>query len=223
VGDATCTRHRAEPRASTAPHRASCFPAPTPGRTGACHWRDELEAMQQSAQRMGYPPAHPAATFTRYRPTEEWVEHPCEPGVQGRGWRYHQPPAAPRRVLVTGSRTWTNTTTIRDALASVLGALPRRAIRPPLGLSRDRILRRRLRGIGRVPSQPGLQLSDPRVGPLQLKVSSTTRQLLIGRLRLLGLGHTADDPRSHTQDPNRHADTVPRDQTRLNGPAQPAL
>jgi len=76
--------------------------------------------MQQSARRMGYPPAHPAATFTRYRPTDEWAEHPCEPGVQGRAWRYHQPPATPRRVLVTGSRTWTDTATIRDALASVV-------------------------------------------------------------------------------------------------------
>ena len=88
---------------------------------GRWYWRDELEAMALSAQRMGYPPAHPAATFTRYRPTEEWVEHPCEPGVQGRAWRYHQPPATPRRVLVTGSRTWTDTVTIRDALASVWG------------------------------------------------------------------------------------------------------
>ena len=68
---------------------------------GRWYWRDELEAMQQSARRMGYPPAHPAATFTRYRPTDEWAEHPCEPGVQGRAWRYHQPPATPRRVLVT--------------------------------------------------------------------------------------------------------------------------
>jgi len=65
---------------------------------GRWYWRDELEAMQQSARRMGYPPAHPAATFTRYRPTDEWAEHPCEPGVQGRAWRYHQPPATPRRV-----------------------------------------------------------------------------------------------------------------------------
>ena len=88
---------------------------------GRWYWRDDLEAMALSAQRMGYPPAHPAATFTRYRPTDEWAEHPCEPGVQGRAWRYHQPPATPRRVLVTGSRTWTDTATIRDALASVLG------------------------------------------------------------------------------------------------------
>ena len=79
--------------------------------------------MALSAQRMGYhPPGHPAATFTHYyRPTEEWVAHLTEPGVHGRTWRYHQPPVEPRRVLVTGSRTWTDTATIRDALASVWG------------------------------------------------------------------------------------------------------
>jgi len=88
---------------------------------GRWYWRDELEAMALGAQRMGYPPVHPAATFTRYRPIELWVEHPSEPGVHGRAWRYHQSPATPRRVLVTGSRTWTDTATIRDALASVWG------------------------------------------------------------------------------------------------------
>jgi len=58
--------------------------------------------------------------FTRYRPGDEWVEHPTEPGVHGRGWRYSEP-GAPRRVLVTGSRTWTDTGAIRDALAAVWG------------------------------------------------------------------------------------------------------
>jgi len=77
--------------------------------------------MALSAQRIDHPQAHPAATFTHYRPTDEWVEHPSEPGVHGRAWRYHQPPVAPRRVLVAGSRTWTDTATIRDALASVWG------------------------------------------------------------------------------------------------------
>jgi hypothetical protein len=88
---------------------------------GRWYWRDELEAMARSAERMGYPPAHPAAVFTRYQPTGEWVEHPTEPGVHGRAWRHHEPPAAPRRVLVTGSRTWTDTGAIRDALAAVWG------------------------------------------------------------------------------------------------------
>jgi len=88
---------------------------------GRWYWRDELEAMARSAERMGYPAAHPAAVFTRYQPTGEWVEHPTEPGVHGRAWRHHEPPAAPRRVLVTGSRTWTDTGAIRDALAAVWG------------------------------------------------------------------------------------------------------
>ena len=60
---------------------------------GRWYWRDDLEAMARSAQRMGYPAAHPAAVFTRYRPGDEWVEHPTEPGVHGRGWRYSDPAA----------------------------------------------------------------------------------------------------------------------------------
>jgi len=84
-------------------------------------WREDLEQMQAAAQRMGHPLEHPAAVYRRYRPTGEWVEHPTEPSVHARAWRHHQPPAALRRVLVTGSRTWTDTGTIRDALASVWG------------------------------------------------------------------------------------------------------
>ena len=87
---------------------------------GRWYWRDDLEAMARSAQRMGYPAPHPAAVFTRYRPGDEWVEHPTEPGVHGRAWHYSEP-GPPRRVLVTGSRTWTNTGAIRDALAAVWG------------------------------------------------------------------------------------------------------
>jgi len=87
---------------------------------GRWYWRDELEAMARSAERIGYPAAHPAAVFTRYRPGDEWIGHPTEPGVHGRGWRYSEP-GAPRRVLVTGSRTWTDTGAIRDALAAVWG------------------------------------------------------------------------------------------------------
>jgi len=89
--------------------------------TSRWFWREDLEQMQAAARRMGHPLDRPAAVYRLYRPTEEWVEHPTEPGVHGRAWRYHQPPAAPRRVLVTGSRTWTDTATIRDALASVWG------------------------------------------------------------------------------------------------------
>ena len=84
-------------------------------------WRDELEGMQAAARRMGHSLHHPAATYRCYHPTDEWVEHPTEPDVLGRAWHYRKPAAAPRRVLVTGSRTWTDTTTIRTALASVWG------------------------------------------------------------------------------------------------------
>jgi len=85
-------------------------------------WREDLEQMQAAAQRMGHPLEHPAAVYRLYQPTGEWVAHPTEPtGVHGRAWRHHQRPAAPRRVLVTGSRTWTDTGTIRDALAAVWG------------------------------------------------------------------------------------------------------
>jgi len=84
-------------------------------------WREDLEQMQAAAQRMGHPLEHPAAVYRLYQPTEQWTTHPTEPGVHGRAWRHHQPPATPRRVLVTGSRDWTDTATIRDALASVWG------------------------------------------------------------------------------------------------------
>jgi hypothetical protein len=90
-------------------------------RTLRWFWRDDLEGMQDAARRMGHPLDRPAAVYRLYRPTEEWVAHPIEPGVQGRAWRHHQPAAAPRRVLVTGSRSWTDTTTIRHALAAVWG------------------------------------------------------------------------------------------------------
>jgi len=38
---------------------------------GRWYWRDELEAMARSAERMGYPPEHRSAVFTRYRPGDE--------------------------------------------------------------------------------------------------------------------------------------------------------
>ena len=163
-GAAASMGPREAPPVSTAPTRASCSPAPTPGRAGArlvrptrpspageramrptgslagqaqvrelaalvdgpqalrWFWRDELEQMQAAAQRMGHPLDRPAAVYRLYQPTGEWITHPTEPGVHGRTWRHHQPAAAaPRRVLVTGSRTWTDTGTIRDALASVWG------------------------------------------------------------------------------------------------------
>lgn len=58
-------------------------------------WRGELEGMQGAARRMGHPLDHPAATYRRYHPTDEWVEHPTEPGVRGRAWRYQQPAVTP--------------------------------------------------------------------------------------------------------------------------------
>ena len=84
-------------------------------------WREDLEQMQAAAQRRGHPLDRPAAVYRLYQPTQEWIAHPTEPGAHGRAWRYQEPPVAPRRVLVTGSRTWTDTGTIRDALASVWG------------------------------------------------------------------------------------------------------
>jgi len=36
----------------------------TPDPPRRWYWRDELEAIQRSAGRVGYPPTHPAATFT---------------------------------------------------------------------------------------------------------------------------------------------------------------
>ena len=96
----------------------SLLTVPTPGAgTGATSWRP----WHSSAQRMGTRQRTRSRRSPLYRPTDEWVEHPCEPGVQARAWRYRQPPSAPRRVLVTGPRTWTDTATIRDALASVWG------------------------------------------------------------------------------------------------------
>ena len=59
-------------------------------------WRDDLEGMQGAARRMGHPLEHPASTYRRYHPTEQWVAHPIEPGVHGRAWRHHEPPATPQ-------------------------------------------------------------------------------------------------------------------------------
>jgi hypothetical protein len=89
-------------------------------------------------------------------------------------------------------------------MASMAGMLP-------LGLSCDRVRRRRLRGISRIPSQPGLQLSDPRVRLLRLRDQRRHQrhQLLIGGRELLGWRHNADDRRSPSQDPSRHTVSDP--------------
>ena len=88
---------------------------------GRWYWHDDLEAMQTASRRMGHADEHLAAVFRLYQPTDEWVQHPTATGVQGRGWRYQQRAAAPRRVLVTGSRDRTDTTAIRTALAAQWG------------------------------------------------------------------------------------------------------
>ncbi len=55
------------------------------------YWRDELEAMQATSRRMGYPDQHPAAVLRGYRPTGERVAHPHNPDRDGRAWRHHPP------------------------------------------------------------------------------------------------------------------------------------
>ncbi len=83
-------------------------------------WRDVLTAQAGTGLGVGH-----------YQPTDDWVAHPTCPTIRGRAWRYQPPTAgaaltvssapAPRRVLVTGSRTWTDTTVLRDALAGHWG------------------------------------------------------------------------------------------------------
>ena len=80
--------------------------------------------------------------------------------------------------------------------------------------------------IGRVPPQPGLQLGDPPVGPLQPRgqLHHQPHQLLTGGLRLLGLGHDADDRRSKPQDqadtPTRSPEIKPGATAQLNRPRE---
>ena len=75
-------------------------------------------------------------------------------------------------------------------------------------------------------SQPGLQLHDPPVGPLQLRgqVHHQPRQLLIGGLRLLGLGHGPDDRRSKPEDqadtPTRSPEIKPGSTAQLSRPRE---
>jgi hypothetical protein len=99
--------------------------------------------------------------------------------------------------------------------------LPRRAIRPPLGLGRNRIRRRWNRGIGRITPQPGLQLSDPCLSPLQLRGQAHYQLRQLSIRRRLGPGHNPDDRRSSTHDRARHADTDHRQPT--NSPATAQL
>ncbi len=98
-------------------------------RQGLWLWRDALTTGQ----------AGTSLIVGHYQPTEDWVAHPTCPTIRGRAWRYQPPrptpaeppgvgcdradPAepAPRRVLITGSRTWTDTTTLRDVLAGHWG------------------------------------------------------------------------------------------------------
>jgi hypothetical protein len=91
----------------------------------AWYWRDDLQAQQQAARRLHEQYGQPLGDKCHYRPTEQWIDHPTEAGVRGRAWTY-QPPqqhsrSGCRRVLVTGSRTWTDEPPIRKALAGEWG------------------------------------------------------------------------------------------------------
>lgn len=108
----------------------------------AWYWRDELEAQQDAGRRLHDRYGQPLGDKCHYRPTEQWIDHPIEAEVHGRAWTY-QPSEQPhpvrfRRVLVTGSRAWTDEAVIREALADqwgdgtavlVSGACPRGADR----------------------------------------------------------------------------------------------
>jgi hypothetical protein len=110
-----------------------------------CYWRSDLEAMQQASRAMGYPDGHPAAVLRGYRATDEHQPHPDDAERTVRVFRFTPPDAdttadtGPQagpvagsgaavagsggdRVLVTGSRTWTDRAAIRDGLAAVWGA-----------------------------------------------------------------------------------------------------
>jgi hypothetical protein len=114
-----------------------------------CYWRDDLDAMQRASRSMGYLDGHPAAVLRGYRPTDEQQPHPDDAERTVRVFRFTPPDAdttadtSPQngpvaafanatepavagsgggRVLVTGSRTWTDRAAIRDGLAAVWGA-----------------------------------------------------------------------------------------------------
>lgn len=61
------------------------------------YWRSDLEAMQHAGRR--HPDGHPAAELRRYAPTDRFCDHPGEPDVTGRVWRYRLPVPAPRGAL----------------------------------------------------------------------------------------------------------------------------
>lgn len=108
------------------------------------YWRDDLEAMQAASRHVGHPDTHPAGELRRYLPTDTHQAHPHHQGQSGRVYTYgparadtagvaadHDDRLADRaaapdraavgRVLVTGSRDWTDTTAVRDGLAAVWG------------------------------------------------------------------------------------------------------
>ena len=107
---------------------------------------------------------------------------------------------------------------------AILRALPRGAIRPPLSLRLDRIRRGRDRGIPRITPQPGLQLRDPRVSPLQLRAQARHQrhELLIRGRQRLGRGHNPDDRRSTTRERARHAVTDHQQPIEINSPQRPS-
>jgi hypothetical protein len=110
-----------------------------------CYWRADLEAMQQASRDRGYADDHPAAVLRGYQPTEQHQPTADDPDRTAQVYRYTPPTAAAPdlseetpdndvavgsgqersaagRVLITGSRTWTDRAAIRDGLAAVWGA-----------------------------------------------------------------------------------------------------
>ena len=108
------------------------------------YWRDDLEAMQAASRHVGHPDTHAAGELRRYLPTDTHQAHPHHPGRSGRVYAFgpahdgdpvtehdeqasdhaaapDRPAVGPVRVLVTGSRDWTDTTAVRDGLAAVWG------------------------------------------------------------------------------------------------------
>jgi len=138
-------------------------------------------------------------------PTEEWVEHPSEPGVQGRAWRYHQPPAAPRRVLVTGSRTWTDTPTIRDALASVWGNGDAVLVSGGRPRGTDRPRRRPARGAPPPSARPGYARAIDG-GTAQPELCRTGEPQGCGAMKLPRTSHESQDQRRRGTGPHRRDD-----------------
>lgn len=84
------------------------------------YWLSDWQLHVQAVRDQNFEADHPANSALHYQATTRALAHTDPELGHGQIWTY-TPPAAPRitRVLVTGSRTWTDTTAIRDALAEV--------------------------------------------------------------------------------------------------------